>query len=256
MPIDLSPHFRVRFKRYNPIVITMLCLIAGIQSVSAQVSFVPELYDVVSAYKDTEPVKLPKPDKSVYELLDDEYAYPPGFMPLPLDVVINKSKRRLSLVTRHGDEVGRFPVCSSRNRGQKRKKDDCKTPEGTFEIIGVYNSTDWTYKDTGQKAYGPFFVHLYTAPFFGIGIHGTNAPFSVPGRSSHGCVRMHNETITRLHKMLSKDSRVTILSDTIQDVVEGEGVRIDTEKGTRKPLHPSVKKKTPQQIAMREFHSH
>ncbi len=59
MPIDLSPHFRVRFKRYNPIVITMLCLIAGIQSVSAQVSFVPELYDVVSAYKDTEPVKLP-----------------------------------------------------------------------------------------------------------------------------------------------------------------------------------------------------
>lgn len=66
---------------------------------------------------------------------------------------------------------------------------------------------------------------------------------------------MHNETITRVHKMLSKDSRVTILSDTIQDIVEGEGVRVDTEKGSRKPLRPSVKKKTPQQIAMREFHN-
>ncbi len=234
--------------------VTMLCLIVGMPDVSASAPFVPELYDAVSAYKDTQPVKLPKPDKSVYESLDDEYAYPPGFMPFPLDVVINKDKRRLSLVTRHGDEVARFPVCSSRNRGQKRRKDDCKTPEGTFEIIGIYNSTDWTYKDTGQKAYGPFFVHLYTAPFFGIGIHGTNAPYSVPGRSSHGCIRMHNESIRRVYKILSKDSRVTILSDTVQDVVEGEGIRIDTEKTVRKRLRPTAKKKTPQQIAMREFH--
>lgn len=234
--------------------VTMLCLIVGMPDVSASAPFVPELYDAVSAYKDTQPVKLPKPDKSVYESLDDEYAYPPGFMPFPLDVVINKDKRRLSLVTRHGDEVAHFPVCSSRNRGQKRRKDDCKTPEGTFEIIGIYNSTDWTYKDTGQKAYGPFFVHLYTAPFFGIGIHGTNAPYSVPGRSSHGCIRMHNESIRRVYKILSKDSRVTILSDTIQDVVEGEGIRIDTEKTVRKRLRPTAKKKTPQQIAMREFH--
>lgn len=233
---------------------TLLCLVAGMQEIAAASPFVPELYDAVSAYKETLPVKLPALDKAVYADLDDEYAYPPGYMPYPLDVVINKDKRRLSLVTRHGDVVARFPVCSSRNRGQKRKKDDCKTPEGTFEIIGIYNSTDWTYKDTGQKAYGPFFLHLYTAPFFGIGIHGTNAPFSVPGRSSHGCVRMHNETITRVHKMLNKDSRVTIQSDTIQDVVEGEGVRVETEKGTRRPLRPTVKKKTPQQIAMREFH--
>lgn len=234
-------------------VIMLLSMSVGIPYAWADSPFQPELYDMVAAYKETQPVKLPELDKSVYELLDDEYAYPPGFMAYPLDVVINKNKRRLSVVTRHGDEVGRFPVCSSRNRGQKRKKDDCKTPEGTFEIIGIYNSTDWTYKDTGQKAYGPFFVHLYTAPFFGIGIHGTNAPYSVPGRSSHGCVRMHNETISRVRKMLNKDSRVTILSDTIQDVVEGEGTRVDTESGSRKPLRPSVKKKVPEQIAQREF---
>lgn len=250
----MNIHLIRRLKPDRWFVVTMLCLIVGMPDVSASAPFVPELYDAVSAYKDTQPVKLPKPDKSVYESLDDEYAYPPGFMPFPLDVVINKDKRRLSLVTRHGDEVARFPVCSSRNRGQKRRKDDCKTPEGTFEIIGIYNSTDWTYKDTGQKAYGPFFVHLYTAPFFGIGIHGTNAPYSVPGRSSHGCIRMHNESIRRVYKILSKDSRVTILSDTVQDVVEGEGIRIDTEKTVRKRLRPTAKKKTPQQIAMREFH--
>ena len=80
-----------RLNLYRPIVVTVLCLMVGMPCVSAQVPFVPELYDVVAAYKETEPVKLPKLDKSVYELLDDEYAYPPGFMPMPLDVVINKS---------------------------------------------------------------------------------------------------------------------------------------------------------------------
>lgn len=65
---------------------------------------------------------------------------------------------------------------------------------------------------------------------------------------------MHNESIRRVYKILSKDSRVTILSDTVQDVVEGEGIRIDTEKTVRKRLRPTAKKKTPQQIAMREFH--
>ena len=83
----------------------MLCLIVGMPDVSASAPFVPELYDAVSAYKDTQPVKLPKPDKSVYESLDDEYAYPPGFMPFPLDVVINKDKRRLSHVSRSARHV-------------------------------------------------------------------------------------------------------------------------------------------------------
>jgi L,D-transpeptidase catalytic domain len=35
-----------------------------------------------------------------------------------------------------------------------------------------------------------------------VGIHGTNQPRLVPGRPSHGCIRMHNRAITRLaHRM-------------------------------------------------------
>lgn len=208
------------------------------------VPFMPELEAIISAYPGTNPVMLPAPDPDKLEALEDDRTIPPGIMPYPRHVIVDKGKRRLRVVTPHGDVVEQFSVCASRNRGQKRRKDDCKTPEGTFEIIGIYNSSEWTYKDTGQKAYGPFFVHLNTHPFYGIGIHGTPSPGSIPGRSSHGCIRVLNDNVTRLRAMLYKDSRVTILSDTIQDIVEGEGVRTgETEKGPRKPLVTYVTKR-------------
>lgn len=42
-----------------------------------------------------------------------------------------------------------------------------------------------------QNPLGPVFVRLGD-PRLGLGIHGTNAPASVPGVRSHGCVRMHS----------------------------------------------------------------
>ena len=35
-----------------------------------------------------------------------------------------------------------------------------------------------------------------------VGIHGTNQPELVPGRPSHGCIRMHNGDILRLGRLL------------------------------------------------------
>jgi hypothetical protein len=35
-----------------------------------------------------------------------------------------------------------------------------------------------------------------------IGIHGTDQPSLVPGRPSHGCIRMHNRDIVRLGRMM------------------------------------------------------
>ena len=48
-------------------------------------------------------------------------------------------------------------------------------------------------------------------------MQGTNAPYSVPGRRSHGCMRMHNEDIVRVRQMVDKDSRVIILPDSVPD---------------------------------------
>jgi hypothetical protein len=43
-----------------------------------------------------------------------------------------------------------------------------------------------------------------------IGIHGTNAPELIPGRVSHGCVRLRNEDIVRLSRLMPVGTPVTI----------------------------------------------
>jgi lipoprotein-anchoring transpeptidase ErfK/SrfK len=57
--------------------------------------------------------------------------------------------------------------------------------------------------------YGPniFFTTAYSSlpdwPGGGIvGIHGTNQPGLVPGRPSHGCIRLRNSDIKRLARLM------------------------------------------------------
>jgi hypothetical protein len=44
-----------------------------------------------------------------------------------------------------------------------------------------------------------------------IGIHGTNQPHLVPGRISHGCIRMRNGHILRLAKLLPVGTPLTVI---------------------------------------------
>lgn len=189
----------------------ILLLLTSVISLADDYKFPPRLEELISRYGTTMEPQLPEPE--MLDSLDDRISVVPGKMPLRNDIIINKRKTRLYVVNVFGDTVAQFPVCASRNRGQKKGKDDCRTPEGTFTVIGIYNSTDWKYKGTGAKCYGPWFISLRTPGFWGIGIHGTNAPGSIPGRSSHGCIRLHNDNIVKLKGMVSKDSRVTILPD-------------------------------------------
>jgi hypothetical protein len=43
-----------------------------------------------------------------------------------------------------------------------------------------------------------------------IGIHGTNRPELLPGRVSHGCIRMRNEDILRLNRIMQVGTPVTV----------------------------------------------
>jgi len=43
-----------------------------------------------------------------------------------------------------------------------------------------------------------------------IGIHGTDRPDLIPGRVSHGCVRMRNHDIRRLARLMPIGTPVTI----------------------------------------------
>jgi lipoprotein-anchoring transpeptidase ErfK/SrfK len=61
----------------------------------------------------------------------------------------------------------------------------------------------------GTSAYSP---KLTDWPGGGVvGIHGTNEPQAVPGRPSHGCVRMRNRDIVRLGRLMPLGTPVLIL---------------------------------------------
>ena len=44
-----------------------------------------------------------------------------------------------------------------------------------------------------------------------VGIHGTNEPQRIPGRPSHGCVRVPNRAISRLARIMPVGTPVRIL---------------------------------------------
>lgn len=199
----------------------VICLVSAL-SIHAQepadAPSMPEAVEIlIKNYRGTASPALPEFPDSVWSPLETPFSATPGRMRLPKKIVVDKPHTRLYVMNVFGDTLSRYRVCASLKKGQKEKMDDWRTPEGNFALMGVYNSTDWTYKDTKDKCYGPFFVSLITPGFWGIGIHGTNAPYSVPGRRSHGCMRMHNEDIVRVRQMVDKDSRVIILPDSIPD---------------------------------------
>lgn len=181
------------------------------QGCDADYELSPQVMELVSRYGKTAAPLLPEPER--WDEIDCEVSATPGRMRVPRHVVVDKPHTRLYVINAFGDTIYRSRVCASVNRGQKEKMDDCRTPEGTFRLMGIYDSTDWKYKDTQDKCYGPYFISLITPRFWGIGIHGTNSPWSVPGRRSHGCMRMHNEDVTTLHTLLDKDSYVIITPD-------------------------------------------
>ena len=85
------------------------------------------------------------------------------------------------------------------------------TPRGSFYIREKLTSFD-------NPFYGP--VAFGTSARSGvltdwpdggsIGIHGTNRPDLLPGRVSHGCIRMRNEDILRLSRLMPVGTPVTI----------------------------------------------
>jgi hypothetical protein len=69
----------------------------------------------------------------------------------------------------------------------------------------------------GSAAYGP--LAFGTAAYSGlsewpgggvIGIHGTNAPSLIPGRPSHGCIRVRNDKILALDRLMPVGTPVRI----------------------------------------------
>jgi lipoprotein-anchoring transpeptidase ErfK/SrfK len=103
-----------------------------------------------------------------------------------------------------------WPVAIGKGPGKGR------TPEGTFRVLGIYDSTDWVFDPAkfglkGEKkkgVYGPRFIRLQRPP--GVGIHGTLNPAAIGHRVTLGCIRMKNPAVLELAGIARKGMRVRI----------------------------------------------
>jgi lipoprotein-anchoring transpeptidase ErfK/SrfK len=136
------------------------------------------------------------------------------------DVHILIRKSAFSLVLYKGQEVTkRYSVCIGKNPGNKQQTGDRRTPEGDFVISQIQNSRHWVHdfgdgKGPVAGAYGPWFLRLKAVSgknWKGIGIHGTHDPASINTRASEGCVRMKNEELRELKRLVHIGTPVTIL---------------------------------------------
>ena len=126
-------------------------------------------------------------------------------------IVVSKRDQTLSVydLNAAGDTVmvAQFPCCMGKNKGDKQRRGDMRTPESPagkpFKITMIQDASMWKhdFKDGrgSIKAYGHWFLRLETPGHKGIGIHGsTNNENTVPGRASEGCIRLLDKDIITL----------------------------------------------------------
>lgn len=168
-----------------------------------------------------------------------------------------------------------YPVCIARNKGQKERKGDNRTPESypgkPFSISQIQDASNW-HHDFGDGrgsilAYGHWFMRLITPGFSGIGIHGsTNDRESIiKGRGSEGCIRLLDEDLLHLKEnyaqvgtpviILPEDSgplpfellalyKVQLIDDTVPSNVESTGETVKTDNENLNDSRTKAKEKS------------
>ncbi len=138
----------------------------------------------------------------------------------PYTILIKKSE--FKLYVKKGEQiVETFGCALGKNKGDKTKRNDMKTPVGTFVVDEICDAHSWSHdfndgKGVIEHAYGPWFFSLDTSEkskgqWDGIGIHGTHDPGSIGTLASEGCIRLENENVEKLKQSYIKvGTKVTI----------------------------------------------
>lgn len=125
-------------------------------------------------------------------------------------ILVNLPQRMLHLY-REGRLVHSYPAAVGRSGWQ--------TPTGDFVVVSRQIDKTWIVPPSIQREMesegkpvltrvppgpdNPLGRHWIGLDMPGIGVHGTNAPASVYGFRSHGCIRLHPDDIAQLFDMVS-----------------------------------------------------
>jgi hypothetical protein len=126
-----------------------------------------------------------------------------GYRSVRTRLIVDLERLRATLL-RDGRPVLRAPV----GIGQAQ----WPTPRGRFYVrnkLVRYRSPFYGPLAFGTSARSPVLTDWPGGGF--VGIHGTNRPELIPGRVSHGCIRMRNPDIERLGRLMPVGTPITIV---------------------------------------------
>jgi L,D-transpeptidase ErfK/SrfK len=153
------------------------------------------------------------------------------------------------------------------------------TPEGTTKVVSKQKDPVWRptpsiraeHKENGEDLPAvvpagpdnPLGRHKFTLGWPTYLIHGTNKPYGVGLRSSHGCIRLYPEDVAKLFEMVGPGTAVTVVNQPFvfgwhdgqlylqaYDVLEDD--KRDWAKSRPKLLSKSFSKRIQDQLAARK----
>lgn len=137
-------------------------------------------------------------------------------------IYVSKRQMRLYVLTPSDSILFSCGIACGMGRGNKQEKGDNRTPEGSFRIAGMYDSTDWIHRTKDGRevkgCYGPHFLSIGGCRFVSIGIHGTNMPRSIGRRASEGCIRVLSKNIITLFDKYAYNGMRVIVSGEDDDL--------------------------------------
>jgi L,D-transpeptidase ErfK/SrfK len=116
------------------------------------------------------------------------------------------------------------------------------TPVGNFKIIEKKVNPSWHVPQSIRKERpelpaivppgpnNPLGSHALRLSLSSYLIHGTNRPWAVGRRVTHGCIRLYPEDIPKLFQMVSNGTKVAIVRQPVKVALKDDKVYIEVHK--------------------------
>jgi len=167
------------------------------------------------------------PDPQTVAVLPTEWILPEA--PFRRGIVINRAEMRLYL---YRDEEAREVESFAIGVGDP----GTDTPLGRFTIVEKIKAPSWYVPKSikRERPYLPPVVppgpdnpmgsHALRLSLKSVLIHGTNRPWGIGMRNTHGCIRLYPEEIVRLYDSVEVGTPVAIVDQPVKAASEGDSV--------------------------------
>ncbi|MGW8284175.1 MAG: L,D-transpeptidase family protein [Candidatus Deferrimicrobiaceae bacterium] len=170
------------------------------------------------------------PDPGTRIVLPTEWILPD--VPIRRGIVINIAEMRLFLLPpRDWGTISSFPIGVG--------DEGTETPVGKFSIVDKIKNPPWHVPESIRKERPDLPAVVPPGPDNPLGsralrlsngtllIHGTNRPWGIGTRNTHGCIRLYEEDIARLFGMVDNGTPVVVVNQPVKVAAEGDRVFLE-----------------------------